>query len=177
MRVRNQAAIVGIHSVTSANALHYAYNSASSPASRFLLTLQAAGWMVQFRKWAESREESLQALSITDLKPHDESAEPDAILSRPVSEADTAASEILALARDLPSRQKLLAGALRVTIPRADEVHYYKYLAALIEDIPLVSPEWQPHLTAASVYYMKRPGDAEPEPIIRARKAIRTLAV
>jgi hypothetical protein len=24
------------------------------------------------------------------------------------------------------------------------EVHYYKYLAAVIEDAPLVNPEWQP---------------------------------
>ena len=35
-------------------------------------------------------------------------------------------------------------------LTKADEVHYYKYLAAVIEDVPLVSPEWQPHLLAAA---------------------------
>ena len=73
-------------------------------------------------------------------------------------------------------RQAFFAGTLRMTIPKANEVHYYKYLAALVEDVPLVSAQWQPHLTAASVYYMKRPDDPEPEPMTRARKALRTLS-
>jgi hypothetical protein len=175
MRVRASAAIVGIHAVTSANALHYAYIAARDPGSRLLMLLQAAGWAAQFRTFAQSREESMRALSITDLEPHGEPADMATILGRPVSESDRAASEILSAARDLSARQSFLAGALRITIPRADEVHYYKYLAAIIEDVPLVSPEWQPHLTAASLYYMKRPGDPEPESIGRARKALRGL--
>jgi hypothetical protein len=175
MRARRNAAIVGIHAVTSANALHYAYNEASSVASRLLLLLQAAGWMAQFRTWAQSREESLPDLSLADLAPDAEAAGPDEVLSRPASETDKAASEVLHLARDYASRQKFLTGALRLTIPRANEVHYYKYLAAVIEDIPLVSAEWQPHLTAATLYYMKRPDDPEPESISRAREALRRL--
>lgn len=55
-------------------------------------------------------------------------------------------------------------------------MHYYKYLAALVEDVPLVSAQWQPHLTAASVYYMKRPDGPKREPTTRARKALRTLS-
>jgi hypothetical protein len=41
--------------------------------------------------------------------------------------------------------------------------------------MPLVSSQWRPHLTAASLYYMKRPSDPEPEPMTRARKALGTL--
>jgi hypothetical protein len=176
MRVGSGGAIVGIHGVTSANALHHAYLTASTAASRLLLLLQAAGWMAQFRTWAASREKELLPLSITELKPQAEPADIETILSRPVSEMERAASEVLLLASDLPKRQALLAGALRTTIPKANEVHYYKYLAALIEDMPLVSAEWQPHLAAASVYYMKRPDDPEPEPMTRARKALRMLS-
>ncbi|MGH8245125.1 MAG: hypothetical protein ACREUU_01690, partial [Gammaproteobacteria bacterium] len=58
---------------------------------------------------------------------------------------------------------------------KANEVHYYKYLAALIEDIPLMSSEWQPHLLAAMVYYVKGSGDPEPAPMKRARQALRAL--
>ena len=76
------------------------------------------------------------------------------------------------LAGDLPSRQAFLSRALRLTVGKADEVHYYKYLAALIEDVPLVSPEWQPHLVAASLYYMKRSTDPEPDAVKRARQAL-----
>jgi hypothetical protein len=176
MRVGTTGAILGIHAVTSANALHHAYLTASTAELRLLLLLQAAGWMVQFRTWAASREKELRSLSITELEPHSEPADVETVLSRPASEMEHAASEALGLARDLPQRQALFAGALRTTIPKADEVHYYKYLAALVEDVPLVSTEWQPHLTAASLYYMKRPDDAEPEPMTRARAALRALS-
>ncbi|HYZ83044.1 MAG TPA: hypothetical protein VE621_01500 [Bryobacteraceae bacterium] len=175
MRARGAAAIVGIHAVTSTNALHHAYQAASGPASRLLSLLQAAGWVAQFRTWAESREEALRAFRITDLEPHSEAADTATILSRPLSDVDKAASELAGAARDISARQGFLAGALRVTIPRANEVHYYKYLAALIEDVPLVSPEWQPHLTAASLYYVKRPMDPESEAMGRARVALRRL--
>jgi hypothetical protein len=175
MRVGSGGSIVGIHAVTSANALRHAYLTASTAASRLLLLLQAAGWMAQFRTWAAARDKQLRSLSITELEPRSESANLETILSRPESEMEQAASEALRLASDRPNRQALLAAALRTTIPRANEVHYYKYLAALIEDVPLVSVEWQPHLTAAALYYMKRPDDPEPEPMTRARKALRTL--
>jgi hypothetical protein len=175
MRVRGTAGIVGIHAVTSANALHHAYNSAATPELRLLLLLQAAGWMAQFRTWAQTREKSLRALSITDLEPSAERVESEAILSRPVSEVDKAAAEATSLARDIPARHGFFAAALKSTIPRANEVHYYKYLAALLEDVPLVSNEWRPHLTAASLYYMKRPDEPEAEPISRARKALSGL--
>ncbi len=61
-------------------------------------------------------------------------------------------------------------------ISKADEVHQFKYLAALIEDTPRVSAEWQARLLAAMVYYMKSPTDAEPAPMKRAREALRGLA-
>jgi hypothetical protein len=175
MRVGTNNTIVGIHAVTSANALHHAYSTASTSSSRILLLLQAAGWMVQFRTWAVSRDQQLRPLSITDLEPHSKLESIETILARPASEIDRAASEALMLARDARERQALLAAALRTTVPRANEVHYYKYLAALVEDVPLVSPEWQPHLSAACLYYTKRPNDPEPEPMTRARKAIGTL--
>ena len=176
MRVGSNGGIVGIHAVTSANALHHAYLTASTSASRLLLSLQAAGWMAQFRTWAASRDKELRKLSITQLESHSDPADIETVLARPASEMEHAASEVVRLARDLPKRQALFASALRTTIPRANEVHYYKYLAALIEDVPLISAEWQPHLTAASLCYMKRRDDPEPEAMTRARKALGALS-
>jgi hypothetical protein len=56
-----------------------------------------------------------------------------------------------------------------------DEVHYYKFLAALIEDVPLVSIEWQPYLLATTVYYVKGSNDPEPPAMKRACEALRAL--
>jgi hypothetical protein len=39
----------------------------------------------------------------------------------------------------------------------------------------LVSAEWQPHLLASAVYYVKGSGDPEPAAMKRAREALRAL--
>jgi len=64
---------------------------------------------------------------------------------------------------------------LEFTASKVSEVHYYKFLAALLEDVPLVSSEWQPHLLASAVYYVKGSGDPEPVAMKRAREALRAL--
>ncbi|MSV27924.1 MAG: hypothetical protein EXQ52_04155 [Bryobacterales bacterium] len=143
MRATGGAALASVHSVTSANALHYAYSTASDQRTRFLLTLQGVGWMTQFRVAAGARPENLRAFAITDL---DTSAKP-------------------------PS----LTDAIRHTVSKVNEAHYYKYLGALIEDIPLMSAEWQPHLLAALPFYTKTAADPEPPAMKRAREALRSL--
>lgn len=180
MRARSGAAIVGVHAVTAVNALHHAYLVMSEPQDRLLLLLQAVGWMGQFRKWAETREDSLRRFPINEMEPSADATPPDRglteILAGGPSNMDASAARVLRLARDLPARQAFLAAALRLTLTKADEVHYYKYLAAVIEDLPLVSPHWQPHFLAATVYYMKGSNDPEPTTIRRAREALRALA-
>ena len=79
------------------------------------------------------------------------------------------------MGRELQGRQAFFASALRFTASKVSEVHYYKFLAALLEDVPLVSAEWQPHLLASAVYYVKGSGDPEPVAMKRAREALRAL--
>jgi hypothetical protein len=96
------------------------------------------------------------------------------ILQTARSDKDTAAAGVLRLAATPPKRQEFLSASLHHTLAKADEVHYYKYAAALLEDIRLVSADWKPHLAAAVLYYAKGPQDAEPLPMQRAREALRT---
>ena len=179
MRGRSGAAFVGVHAVTSVNALHHAYLVMLESSDRLLLLLQAVGWVGQFRKWAETQE-SLRKFPIPDMEPSTEvpleRALSDIFAGIP-SNLDGAAAQALRLTRDPAVRQAFLAAALRLTLTKADEVHYYKYLAALIEDFPLVNPDWQPHLLAATVYYLKGANDPEPAAMKRAREALRTLVV
>jgi hypothetical protein len=170
MRARGGASIASIHAVTAANGLHYAYLTASDPQLRYLLLLQAIGWMGQFRTFAGARAENLRAAELTSLEPA--SGDPMAELK---SNPDGAASRVMKIASDPQARQAFLTTALRHTIAKVDEVHYYKYLAALMEDVPLASPEWQSRLFASSVYYMKGPADEESAPMKRAREALKAL--
>src|SRR5688572_16378955 len=179
MQARSGTLITAVHAVTSANGLHYAFLAASDPQLRYLLLLQAVGWMGQFRKWAGMREEGLRPFAITELVRKEESAPTDRALAETLAgipaNRDSSGGRVFSLAGDLPARQAFLAEAVRLTLTKADEVHHYKYLAALIEDVPLVSPAWQPHLLAATVYYLKGAGDPESTPMKRAREALRAL--
>jgi hypothetical protein len=136
--------------------------------------------MGQFRTWAGFRPDDLRQLSILDLTPADGSAPLDRTLTEIYaglsSSPDDAAARVLRLAPDIQARRAYLAGALRLSSAKANEVHYYKYLAALIEDLPLVSRAWQPHLLAATVYYLKGSSDPDPVPMQRAKEAMRALA-
>jgi hypothetical protein len=175
MRANPGMAIGAIHAVTSANALHYSCLAASDPKNRLLILLQAAGWMTQFRTFGETRPDSLRSRSILSLEAG-ESATPEEILAGLSTNSDAAASQVFRLAGDPAARAAFLSAAVSSTAARADEVHYYKYLAALIEDVALVSPGWQPHLLAASVYYLKGAKDPVSAPVRQAQEILRTLA-
>jgi hypothetical protein len=178
MRARSGAALAAVHAVTSANALHHACDAAPDPQTRYLMTLQAVGWMGQFLKWSGAREDALRAVNITDMEPAPEEPTEKAVtetLAGIPGQPDAAAARAFRLARDPAARRAFLAAAIRSGIARGDEVHYYKYLAALVEDVPLVSPEWQPHMVSTIVYYAKGTGDAEPASTKRAREALRAL--
>jgi hypothetical protein len=176
MRVRS-GAIIGIHAVTAANGLRHAYVAASSPRARFLAMMQAVGWMGQFRKWAEARDDGMRRYSITSLEPSNADEPPDRTLTEVFTGIDTdldrSAARVFRLAQSMEGRRTFLAAALRSTIAKADEVHYYKYLAALIEDSALVNDEWKPHLHAAITYYLK--GTKGPDSVVmkRAGEALR----
>ena len=169
--------IVGLHVVSSMNALHHAYLSAPDSQTRFLMMLQAVGWAVQFRTFAGARENSLRAFSITELEPAEKDAPLEEVFANIPSNLDAAASQVMRMAAKPASRRAYLAAALRSQAAKADEVHYYKYLAALMEDSALTKARWQPHLTAATVYYLKGTKDTEPAAMKRAREALKSLPV
>jgi hypothetical protein len=136
--------------------------------------------MGQFRTAAAARPDNLRPFAITDLEPGGDDAPLDRALAETFGgipkDVDAAAGRVFRLGRNLSGRQAFFSSALRFTASRVSEVHYYKFLAALIEDVPLASAEWQPHLTASAVYYVKGSGDPEPAAMKRAREALRGLA-
>jgi hypothetical protein len=171
MRAPSRATIVGIHTVTSANGLRHCYLETANPQTRYLILLQAVGWMAQFRTLLATGADAPRSLAITQLEP---AAESNPLSSVPAN-LDSAAAQVLKLAGDQRARESFQTEAVRLIVTKADEVHYFKYLASLIEDIPLVSPAWQPHLLAATVFYMKGPEAPESAPVRQAREALKTL--
>jgi len=54
-RLAGGGVITGIHAASAANAMHFAWQSAGDARTRWLILLQAAGWMAQFRVAGEQR--------------------------------------------------------------------------------------------------------------------------
>ena len=181
-----QPGIYGIHTVTSANALHYAYQSSSSPATRLLLLLQAVGWMVQFREFMSTARGGLKEADI--LKPRrlqDErrgvfevGEQVKAILSqvgRDTSVASAAAHRLAVRAASDKRPEWLdgFAGTARQLIARkATDAHHYKYGMAIFETLELVSPAYRPHVLATAPYYIRGSGDADSAVVTQALRAM-----
>ena len=180
MRASGANTFAGVHAVTAANALHVAYLSAADPRLRYLLLLQGVGWMGQFRQFAEEKPELMRRLAIDELEPSSPRSASnsqllDDIMAATPARPASAAADILALGTSRELRTSYLNGLMRNSITKADEVHFYKYLVSLLETLPMVGVAWQPHLLAATAYYAKGSGDAEPAWAQRTREALRTV--
>lgn len=188
-----------LHSNTSTNAMHYAFRTATVPATRLLVLLQAVAWATN-RTGGDRASGDLRDLSITDLAPINLSAssedavaeifaqlperhyrwdtkERKAVLSYGTrADADEACRKVFALAQVRPAAVPLFVQTAQSWLCRkaSNDTHEYKFLAAILENAGWVSPEWRPHLLAASVHYFH--GNRSPDnPVIQqAREALRT---
>jgi hypothetical protein len=154
-----QPGIYGIHTVTSLNALRYAYDMAADRQNRLLLLLQGLGWMGQFGTFMGKTPGGLGPQQITALPTVDIPAEPTEALrsifdtlSKEPAQASAQAHVYASRGGDLSAFAALAKG---LVVRKQSDAHHYKYSTAVFEDLNLVSAEWRPHLLATSVYYLR----------------------
>lgn len=189
-----------LHANTSTNALHHGFRTALSPRTRLLLLLQAIAWTAD-KTAGDLAGRGLRDLRIIDLggaalptRAEDAVAEIyEQLPSRSYrwdpegrravttygrrADADAACRKAFALASDRPEAVPLFVQSSYSWLCRkaSNDHHEYKFLAAMLEDAALVSPEWRPHLLAASVHYFH--GSQSPDnPVLQqAREALSRL--
>ena len=167
--------ILGVHCVTSVNALHYAFRMAADTETRLYLLLQAVGWMGQFAKFM-SGDEGFRTLSITAL-PHGDVAAGELdgaadVLGSLAAEGDVAARKALAYATRHADLTAFQRQARSLLFRKAADSHHFKFAAAVFEDIKLVSPAWRPRIFATATYYLCGPQDPDSPAVERARRAL-----
>lgn len=169
--------ILGVHCVTSANALHYAFRMSGDAETRLYLLLQGVGWMGQFGDYMSQGGE-MRPLDLSKLERADESQsgseEVAAILGQLDTDIDEAARRAFGYAQDQPDLTDFFRSSLGILFRKVDESHRFKYAAAIFEDLALVSPAWRPHMLAASTYYLHGPSDRDAAAVTRAREALGT---
>ncbi len=157
--------IVSLHAQTTANALYYAYRTASDESTQQMMLLQCAAFVAMFRHLvnagARLNLSQLQALPLT----------------RPASEAHEEIFADLAAGRRLQATRKCLgylrgggdsAGLVAATrhhlVYGADEAHDYKFTEALLENCNQLGgagrtaqSAWRQRLLSAGMAYFKAP--------------------
>jgi hypothetical protein len=169
-----QPGIVGLHTMTSVNALAFGYQTTSSDETRRLLMLQAASFLTMFR----ARMRDLPANPRIDtLEPGelrgDGQAAIDGIFTTLSTDRLAAARKTLALLQNQRDQlAPMLATARRLIFAKGTDSHDYKFSSASLEDFYHVSPAWRDRYLAASVFWLKGSAGNDAPVLQRTRAAL-----
>jgi hypothetical protein len=170
-----QPGIVGIHTLTSTNAMRYAFGACGNDETRKLLLLQNAAFLTLFRGAMQGRG-NIGDQKIEQLEPAKISSNPgealDSIFAAVNGNKTEAAKETLAYARANPEPHDFINRARTLIFMKGRDTHDYKFSSAVLEDYLNVSPAWRDRFLATSVFNLKGTGTDDNPLIKRTRAAL-----
>lgn len=173
-----QPGIAGLHCVTSANALHYAYQASGNDETRRMLLLQAAAFLSLFAKTMATRQGGLKLdRRLDSLEKADTSEVPaDAvtdILTTAGKDRLLAAQKALTFGeRGGAEAHALMAAQRRLIFSKGTDSHDYKFNSAALEDFANVGPQWRNRFLATTLFNQKGLLDKDNNLIARVRGAM-----
>jgi hypothetical protein len=169
--------IIGVHCVTSVNALYYGFLTSGNDETRRLLMLQAPAFLALFHKRMIGAADFNKELRIDRL----EKAELKATGAQAIEEIfadvrrkpEEAARKTLALldTKNPPARP-LITAARRLIFNKGTNAHDYKYSSAALEDYYHASRAWRPRYLAACTFWLRGSSDQDNALIRRAKAAL-----
>jgi hypothetical protein len=170
-----QPGIVSLHSVTTTNALHYAYQASGNPETRKLLLLQSAAFLPMFREAmrgrGEVREAALDKLPPSSPMPAGADAVAD-VLATISSDQQGAVRKTLGYFQAGGAAEPLLNAVRQAMVLKGDDAHDYKFGAAVLEDFGAVSPAWRDRFLAACTILLNGSGQRDNPLVARTRAAL-----
>jgi hypothetical protein len=169
-----QPGIVGLHCMTSANALYFGYQTSKSETTRRFLMLQTASFLSLFRQFMIDRGKlvdlRLDKLAKPEIKGNDSETIGEIFDAVSKKAAEAAQKTIALLDRDPKQIVPLMAAARRLMFAKGNNAHDYKFSSAALEDYFHVSPAWRSRYAAASMFNLKGTGDND-NPLVRRTRA------
>ena len=162
-----QPAIVPLHAVTTANAMHHAYRMAHDSETCRLLLLQAAAFLPQFRASAAGRSE-LGKADITDLQAADKI---DGGVDEVFAERRDGVSKALGYLAKTGDAKSLVSAARRLVFLKGNDAHDYKFSSAVLEDWQHISPALRHRYLASSMVLLPSAEDNDNPLVERVRNA------
>src|SRR5262249_54105894 len=167
-----QPGIVSLHTLTTTNAMHYAYVTSADDMTRRLLLLQNAAFLPLFRgemanraKMQELQIDQLEAQSLKNSGSQSV-AEIFADVSR---DRLTAARKALSYLRSQSPPKDLIDAARVLVFLKGNDSHDYKFSSAVLEDYGQISPAWRDQFLAASMFQLRGSGGADNSLVKRIR--------
>ena len=168
-----QPGIVGLHCVTTANALHYAYQVSASDETRRLMMLQAAAFLPLFQKAMRGRGKlsdlRIDAVEKAELPKADAVKE---IFAEVSKDRLAAAKKTLALLDAPQEAEPLMKEARRLVFVKGNDAHDYKFSSAALEDYYHVTPAWRGRFLASSMFHLRGTGGRDTGLLERTRAAL-----
>jgi hypothetical protein len=173
-----QPGIVGLHTLTTINALHFAYETSGNDLTRRLMLLQAAAFLPMFRQAmtqrgqvANTRVDTLEALNPTEARAEAAIGEVFADISQ--NNKTSAARKTLALLQAHPElTANVMATARQHIFAKGTDSHDYKFSSAVLEDYYHVAPVWRNHFLASSMFWLRGSGGNDSPVLQRTRQAL-----
>jgi hypothetical protein len=163
--------ILTLHAVTTSNALHYAWGTTSSDATRRYLLLQNAAFVPMFRQAAGVGPSDLRIDSLPAEDAGDKDALPSIFASIEHAPLEAAKKALGYLRHDGDPRALIDAARVLVFL-KGDNAHDYKFSSAVLEDYYHMSPAWRNQYLAASVYRLRGSQSPDNELVKRTRAAL-----
>ena len=169
-----QPGIIGLHGLTTANAMHYLWRNAADDVVRQQLLLQACSFNTMFRDSAKSRG-ALGKQTVESIQPT-ATISTDNALSEILSEISgnrmKAAEKVYGFLSAGGSGHKLIDATRQMLFLKGRDAHDYKFSSAVLEDYRHVSPAWRDRFLAMSVFNLKGSGHPDNGLVSRSRSAL-----
>ena len=172
-----QPGIVGVHCVTSMNALHYGFQATANDETRRLLLLQATAFLPMFRQAMKGRgqlDDRLRLDTLEKVEPKLQGAQAlEEIFADVSTDRMLAARKTLAWAEAHPADAPLLiTAARRLVFNKGTNAHDYKFSSAALEDYYHANAAWRARYLATSMFYLRGAQDRDNRLVNRTRAAL-----
>ncbi len=174
-----QPGIVALHTLTTTNALFFAYRATSNDETRRLLMLQNAAFLPMFRGAMQSRGR-IKDLSIDSLEPaalSDDAPATEQIFADLSRDPLLAAKKVMGYLQESPpddqAAKKLIDAARVLVFLKGTDAHDYKFSSAVLEDYYNISPAWRDTYLASNMFNLKGSGGRDNRLVERTRAAFK----
>lgn len=169
-----QPGIIGLHCVTTANALRYGASACASDETRRYLLLQGAAFMTMFRDEIRRRGAMTDARvdALKPLPPSDANDPLASIFAAVSEDRSAAAGQTLSFLQQKGSAEEMIRTARQLVFLKGRDAHDYKFSSACLEDYYHVSPAWRDRYLATSVFNLRGTGHPDSGLVKRTKAAL-----